>query len=233
MNHDQSIHQTQTDILRELLFQPQAGFTQMQKIAGLDSDHFKFHIQRLIELGYIEKVERGVYRLTTLGKEYANRLDTDKSKIERQPKSAVIIVLQDDQQRVLVQERLKHPYYGFWGYPGGKIQWGETITQAAERELLEETGLSATLEHKGVYHELVTEKESGNMLEDKIFHVFGGHNPTGSLLIEFEGGRNAWKYLDELASIEKKYASCDIETEVGLGRIAFIEKTQIYSKDEF
>lgn len=233
MNHDQSIHQTQTDILRELLFQPRAGFTQMQKIAGLDSDHFKFHIQRLIELGYIEKVERGIYQLTTAGKEYANRLDTDKSKIERQPKSAVIIVLQDEKNNVLVQERLKHPYYGFWGYPGGKIQWGETIMRAAERELLEETGLSAELTYMGVYHEHVEEKESGNMLEDKIFHVFGGRDSSGVLLTEFEGGRNAWKSLDELSSIEKKYASCDIETDVGLGRITFIEKTQIYSKEEF
>ena len=33
---------------------------------------------------------------------------------------------------------------GYWGFPGGKIEIGETIAGAIERECLEETGLSLT-----------------------------------------------------------------------------------------
>jgi len=231
MTHEAKIHEAQTIILRELLFLPSAPFSSLQKKAGLESDHFKFHIAQLVKAGYIEK-KGSLYQLTQFGKEYANKLDTDMNVIERQPKSAVIIVAQDN-NKVLVQERLKHPYYGFWGYPGGKIRWGETIMQAAARELKEETGLSANMTYQGVYHEHVRSAESGEFLEDKIFHVLSAHDTSGDLKDEFDGGRNAWMTLEELGSVDKKYLSTDIETSVGLGKVPFIEKTQVYSREEF
>ncbi len=232
MSHEAKIHEAQTIILRELLFTPTARYSVLRKKTGLESDHFKFHIARLIEVGYIEKTDDGTYRLTAQGKEYANKIDTDKNVIERQPKSAVIIVLKNGEQ-VLVQERLKHPYFGFWGYPGGKIHWGETILEAAARELAEETGLKAAMTYGGVYHEHVRSAETGEILEDKIFHVVRAEKPTGSLMDTFEGGRNTWLTLSELAAINKKYVSTDTETSVGLGQESFVEATQIYTKEEF
>jgi ADP-ribose pyrophosphatase YjhB (NUDIX family) len=232
MSHEAKIHQAQTAVLRELLFTPEASYSELRKKANLESDHFKFHISRLTEAGYIVKTERSKYALTSIGKEYANKLDTDKNVIERQPKSAGIIVLQHE-GKVLVQERLKHPYFGFWGYPGGKIRWGETILQAAARELMEETNLSATMKYCGVYHEHVQSAESNEILEDKIFHIIGATRAAGILLEDFEGGRNKWMSLEELATIKKKYQSCDIETSIGIGKETFIEATQKYTKDEF
>ena len=134
MAHEAKIHETQTIILRELLFLPFARFSELRKRTSLESDYFKFHLQRLVDVGYIEKNVSGQYKLTQAGKEYANKLDTDKNVIERQPKSAIIIVVEHD-GKLLIQERLKHPFFGFWGYPGGKIRWGETILESAAREL--------------------------------------------------------------------------------------------------
>lgn len=233
MSHEATIHIIQTTILRELLFLPAARFADLQKTTELDSDHFKFHIARLVERGYVSKNTDGNYSLTTHGKEYANKLDTDKSTIERQPESAVIIVLKDGEGRLLVQERLKHPYYGFWGFPGGKIRWGETILGAAARELHEETGLSATLDYQGVYHEHVISRETGEILEDKIFHIISGVTPKGDMSELFEGGRNEWL---ELSVIEQKphvYKSFATELAVGMGEMAFIELTQVYTNQEF
>jgi len=233
MTHEAKIHEAQTTILRELLFIPSASFSELQKKTELESDHFKFHISRLKDQGFIEKgVTSGHYSLTHKGKEYANKLDTDNNSIERQPKSAVIIVTQDG-EKLLVQERLKHPYFGFWGYPGGKIRWGETILEAAARELKEETNLVAELLYRGVYHEHVESTETGEILEDKIFHIVSAQNPTGKLSDVFEGGRNAWMDLNELNLVEKKYHSTDIETNIGLGKESFIESTQIYTKEQF
>ncbi|HUF57442.1 MAG TPA: NUDIX domain-containing protein, partial [Thermohalobaculum sp.] len=42
--------------------------------------------------------------------------------------------------RVLLVRRLNEPDAGLWGYPGGKVEWGETVADAAVRELAEETG---------------------------------------------------------------------------------------------
>jgi 8-oxo-dGTP diphosphatase len=233
MSHEVSVHEAQTAILRELLFLPEASFSALQKTVNFDSDHFKFHVKRLVETGYIIKNADGKYSLTAKGKEYANKLDTDQGVIERQPKSAVIIVLQNDSQQVLVQERLKHPFYGYIGYPGGKIRWGETIIEAAARELLEETNLEANFIYRGIYHEHIKSEESGELLEDKIFHIVSGQLSGGELVKQFEGGKNSWISLEDLKKVYKKYLSCDIETDIGTGKESFVEKTQVYNQDEF
>ena len=45
--------------------------------------------------------------------------------------------------RILLVRRANPPDAGFWGFPGGKIELGERIEDAAVRELLEETGVRA------------------------------------------------------------------------------------------
>lgn len=47
------------------------------------------------------------------------------------------------QGRVLLVRRRNPPDAGRWGFPGGKIEFGETILAAAERELFEETAVRA------------------------------------------------------------------------------------------
>ena len=46
--------------------------------------------------------------------------------------------------RVLLVRRANPPDAGRWGFPGGKIERGETVKDAAVRELYEETGIVAT-----------------------------------------------------------------------------------------
>ena len=46
---------------------------------------------------------------------------------------------------VLLIRRGKPPREGQWSIPGGRMEWGETVTDAALRELREETGVEAEL----------------------------------------------------------------------------------------
>jgi ADP-ribose pyrophosphatase YjhB (NUDIX family) len=236
MSLEVKIHGAQTSILRALLFLPQASYADLQKPTGLSSDHFSFHIGRLVELGLVEKIDRGTYRLTSRGKEYANRLDTDNNTIERQPKSAIVFGLTrtvNGEIQYLFQQRLKNPYYGFWGLPSGKIRWGETITEAAARESLEETGLHADFSAQSVYHEQVIEKESGLIIEDKIFFIVLGENVGGKLITDFEGGHNEWRTLTDVMAEAKKYATVGTEVELLSGKKWLFEQIVPYSKQEF
>jgi len=58
-----------------------------------------------------------------------------------QPRVAVgAIVFKDN--RVLLVRRGKPPAENLWAIPGGRVEIGETLQEAAEREILEETGIS-------------------------------------------------------------------------------------------
>ncbi|QDD63758.1 NUDIX domain-containing protein [Herbaspirillum seropedicae] len=61
------------------------------------------------------------------------------------PVPATIAVVVKDRQVLLVR-RAHPPDAGYWGYPGGKIDFGESIEEAALRELYEETGVRAEVQ---------------------------------------------------------------------------------------
>jgi 8-oxo-dGTP diphosphatase len=61
------------------------------------------------------------------------------------PRLAVLAVVTRsgaDGPQVLLVRRANPPQAGHWGFPGGKVDWGEGVGAAALRELREETGLA-------------------------------------------------------------------------------------------
>ncbi len=62
------------------------------------------------------------------------------SEFPAHPRLAVGAIVFHDHQVLLVR-RGNAPSKGQWSIPGGKVKLGETLQEAAEREILEETGL--------------------------------------------------------------------------------------------
>jgi hypothetical protein len=77
------IHPIQSEILCKLLFSKDSGFAELNT-KKVPSDQFSFHLKQLTDWKYIEKNSLGRYLLTTKGKEFANRFDTENKEVERQ-----------------------------------------------------------------------------------------------------------------------------------------------------
>lgn len=222
------VHEAQAKILKNLLFRERARFSELNT-DGLSTDRFTFHLKQIVESGIAEKDGDGYYRLTPKGKEYANRFDVDSERIaiEKQAKIGVLIIatkMENGQRLYLMQQRLKQPYFGLWGFVTGKIKIGEPVTETAKRELAEETGLSAEPEQKAIYHERIFSK-SGELLEDKYFFIFTAPDPKGDLVIDFEGGKNEWRNETEILNGDVFYDIMDLMDLAHKEQLTFDERS--------
>jgi colanic acid biosynthesis protein WcaH len=59
------------------------------------------------------------------------------------PISCVDLLVMDEFGRILLLRRKNEPAAGQWWFPGGRVQFKETRTQAARRKLKEECGLES------------------------------------------------------------------------------------------
>lgn len=66
--------------------------------------------------------------------------------------SVVVTRHQGTSQSILLIKRAKPPYEACWSLPGGRVEEGESLHEAAKREVQEETGLHVT--PTGPWHEL-------------------------------------------------------------------------------
>jgi predicted transcriptional regulator len=226
MTTEIEVHPAQAKILVKLLFREKAAFTELLRGSRLTSDHFSFHLNKLLELGLIDKTADNKYQLTSKGKEFANRFDTDRKKVERQAKIGAVVVCMRKKGKTteyLLQQRLKQPYFGFYGFISGKISWGETILETAARELKEETGLSAKLKLVGIEHKMDYSKDQ-NLLEDKFFFIVKGQSVKGNLIKRFKGGKNIWITRKKIISLDNLFKDIEkIISIVNKDKLTFVE----------
>ena len=131
------MHNIQKDILKLLNKKPLA-YSELYKFLKIRSNLFDYHLKNLIKRGLVQRQVRNsinTYNLSSAGQAISPYLD-----IEKQPMIAVVLAVFKDNKVVLVK-REKHAFCGYWAMPGGKLNFGETIEQAAERLCIKETGL--------------------------------------------------------------------------------------------
>ena len=78
------------------------------------------------------------------------------------PRVAVgAIVMRDD--KVLLVKRSQQPDKGLWAVPGGRVELGETLQEAAEREVREETGITIRARNPVWAFDLIDRDDGGRV----------------------------------------------------------------------
>src|SRR5208337_2404318 len=123
---------------------------------------------------------------------------------------AVIVDRHREERRVLLIRRGQPPLLGEWSLPGGVLECGETLRDAAVREAHEETGLLVeTGELLGVY-ERVIRGDDGRVryhyvLIDFLCRAVGGDLKAGSDAAEVR-----WFTRNELPALNLAHDASDV-----------------------
>ena len=116
------------------------------------------------------------------------------------PKLMVDIVIPDGEGRVLLIQRANDPYEGSWALPGGFVDVGETVEDAAVREAKEETGLDVELLRLvGVYSEPDRDPR--------------GHNVSVAFLARAEGDPSAASDAADAAFLDPSFTDLAFDHE--------------------
>jgi len=118
----------------------------------------------------------------------------------KRPRTGVSIAVFSGEGVLLVQ-RGKAPYYGYWSLPGGSQEFGETLEKAALRELREETGLLAgTLRFAEIFEPMLR-NDDGTIVDHFVLAVFCCRSFRGTLRAGDDASRAEWHPLSGIGQL--------------------------------
>jgi ADP-ribose pyrophosphatase YjhB (NUDIX family) len=160
------MHHIQRSIILSLARTSPLRFSDLQP-PRVPNNTFTYHLKKLISGGYVEVTKAGyiptrkALKLVTYGSTDSNRART--------PGTITMLYVENEHGEILLLNRNRKPFQGWYGIPGGWIHLGETADVAAQRELTEKTTLVADsgLKAAGVLELQYVEPET----DDIFLHV--------------------------------------------------------------
>lgn len=137
------------------------------------------------------------------------------------PGCAALAVLRRGAQLLLVR-RANPPDAGLWGFPGGRMEWGETIAEAAVRELFEETGIPATAGTAFKVLDCLDRDGEGVLRHHYLMVAVLCHprDPGAQAVAADDALEAAWFTLDELRRLQDHLSAGVVETAMEAFRLS-------------
>ncbi len=118
----------------------------------------------------------------------------------QQPRPAIGAVVFKD-NRVLLVQRGRPPAQGQWAIPGGNIQLGESLQAAAEREILEETGITIKATEPVYTFDAIVRDDNGQIQYHYVIVDLAADYVKGELAPGDDAADARWVTAEELATL--------------------------------
>ena len=121
------------------------------------------------------------------------------------------VIIEDD--RVVLVRRAREPLQGQWSIPGGVVESGETLRQAAIREAREETGLEIEIgELLEVFESIIPGAESGAGKSQYHYVVidFLARRKSGELRSGGDALEAQWVKREQLPEFKVTESTCKV-----------------------
>jgi len=193
-------HKVQRKIIQNLIHNPSLSFTELWD-KEIDSNKFAYHLAALESKNIVKKDGNGRYTLSEEGKKHSVFIEGDTGEKAIVPVFANALIVQT-KDKILVQRRMKEPFFGYWALISGKINQGFNIEECAVRDLAEETGLNAG-SSKFIGINQIKTYEKGKLLYHHIIFLVSLSDVSGNLKERTHKAENVWMTIDEFETKER------------------------------
>jgi len=104
-------------------------------------------------------------------------------------------------EKILLAKRSLTPNEGSWAMPGGMVEVGEKLEQAAVREVREETALSIQDPMFLRFHEIIIKDNDQKIQRHYVLAIFAAVSASGIAVAGDDAAAIGWFRLDELSTI--------------------------------
>jgi len=104
--------------------------------------------------------------------------------------------------RILLVRRARPPLAAYWSFPGGVVEIGERLEDAAAREVREETGLEVEIGEAIERAEVIRRDIDGRVERHYVIIVFAGHHTAGEARPGDDADAVRWVDMGELENYQ-------------------------------
>jgi 8-oxo-dGTP diphosphatase len=106
-----------------------------------------------------------------------------------------------NEESVLLVRRGNEPLKGLWSFPGGLVEAGETLAEAAAREALEETAIVVGNLAPIDQSEIIRRDAEGRLMYHYVLVVFSGTYGSGAVQAGDDAEDARWVTKTEVAGL--------------------------------